>query len=159
MANLTLNEICEKLDELLIRQLELIQEYTDLSLNSELQQKDGFLNLAKARYIQGPNSLSQVQLPLEGSEEYSAVITVSKDEDLSWKRNTVVTPDENSRLMRQFGVLKSNNVKLAMKSFRQSVELHVDRINVAQQLFDNQQEFNALLEMKNNSKNSSEVEP
>jgi len=158
MANLTLVEICEKLDELFIRQLELIQEYTDLSLNSEVQQKDGYLNLAKARYIQGPNSLSQVQLPLEGSEEYSAVITVSTEESSQKKRNTVVTSEENSRLLRQFGVLKSNNVKLAMKSFRQSVELHVDRINVAQQLWDNQNQFNSLLEIKNKRK-SSESEP
>jgi len=114
--------------------------------------------LAKARYIQGPNSLSQVQLPLEGSEEYSAVITVSTEESSQKKRNTVVTSEENSRLLRQFGVLKSNNVKLAMKSFRQSVELHVDRINVAQQLWDNQNQFNSLLEIKNKRK-SSESEP
>jgi hypothetical protein len=143
----SLEEVCTKLDQLLLRQLELIQEYLDLTLKGEVYQKDGYLNLAKARYTEGPHSMSVVRLPSpDSSEEYNAVITVTtkahSNNRILHQKSTA--DEEHNKLLRQFGVLSPASVKQARKSFRENLSLCVDRLNVVQELTLIQKEFYAV---------------
>lgn len=146
------------MDLVLIRQLELIQEYVDLSLKGEVHQKEGYLQLAKARYVEGPNSVSKVYLPTEDSEEYEALVTVgfseNKDHDKETNCTRVLLEDKTSsehknKLIRQFGILSPPCVKIAQNNFRQNLALCIDRVNVMEELTKVQKEFQSLQHVKN----------
>jgi hypothetical protein len=124
------------------------------------------LNLAKSRYIQGSNSILQIRLPTEESEEYEAFLKVTTEQGnsdrkdrkenklaepvYSKKRNLHHADDASveSELLRQFGVLSSSTVKTAERSFRKAVELCIDRMNTAEELAAHQNRFNSLHKIK-----------
>lgn len=70
-------EICKELDDLMIHALDLMEEQIKCKLKLQDSVKSSCLNLAKARYIMGHNSISSLQLPTEESTEFAALRTVA----------------------------------------------------------------------------------
>lgn len=150
---MSLHQVSEKLDVLLIRHLELIQEYVDLSLKAEVYQREGYLNLAKIRFIEGPHSMSRMRLPTQDSEEYDAVIKVMQDNSTKitvrslWQEPN--SSENVNKLLRQFGILSPPSVKTAQANFRENLALSIDRVNVMQELNEVQAQFRELQHVKN----------
>lgn len=65
-------EVCRELDDLMIHALDLMEEQIKCKLQLQETMKSSCLNLAKARYIMGHNSISSLQLPTEESAEIAA---------------------------------------------------------------------------------------
>lgn len=70
-------EVCRELDDLMIHALDLMEEQIKCKLKLQETMKSSCLNLAKARYIMGHNSISSLQLPTEESAEIAAQRTVA----------------------------------------------------------------------------------
>jgi hypothetical protein len=70
-------EVCRELDDLMIQTLDLMEEQIKCKLKLQETMKSSCLNLAKARYIMGHNSVSCLQLPTEESAEIAALRTVA----------------------------------------------------------------------------------
>jgi len=57
-----MEEVCEKLDEVALRNVQLINERIRLSLDLQNRLRDGWLLLAKGRYLHGFHSFAASQL-------------------------------------------------------------------------------------------------
>lgn len=78
----TVKDIDEELDDLSLRVLDLSQELINTKLDVEKRMKNGFLNLAKARYSMGYKQVSGLQLPTEDWDDFAAKVKVNHDECL-----------------------------------------------------------------------------
>jgi len=160
-----MDDVCKELDLLLLRKLELLQEYVDLSLKAQVHQKDGYLHLAKSRYSDGgAHSTTRVILSTSTDEtvvESEAVATTVSsstneddgvDEIQCLMKSKLVFADGDSpgqgqkcnSLLKQFGLLPSSSVKNAQKSFRNSLTLYVDKNNVFRELHRLEERFSEL---------------
>lgn len=164
-----LNKINEQLDDLLVKQLELAQDYINVTIEGESHQKSGFLNLAKARYIQGFHSVSKNCLFSEDSEEERPpVVTVSREESLFdkdsegnhanivyQKPSLLISTDKaiDVQLNKQFGFLSSGTLKHAKNDFRNCLEKTIERAIIVAQLKAVQAMYGNLLAEKSNLEN------
>ncbi|ODM96398.1 hypothetical protein Ocin01_10284 [Orchesella cincta] len=166
-----LASINELLDELLVKQLDLIQDYITVTVECESHQKAGFLNLAKARYIQGSSSVSKNCLYSEDyEEEKEAILSVaredvkydfeneeSKDADaaiatpITYQMSKLqVNPDSalETQLNKQFGFLSSGTLKSAKTEFRKCLEKTMERVSIVQQSLAIKQRYSELMKEK-----------
>jgi len=162
IKTLSLAQMCEMMDIIKIRQTQITQSYCDLSRQAENAQKEGYLNLAKARYVQGPQSISKNRLPTENSEECGAIVGVTvnevdevdpiDDSVFRYKQRELEIlkdPAKETKLLKQIaGVLPTGCVKEAQKNFRKALELHVERANILEELDLVQRKFHSLEIMK-----------
>lgn len=147
-------KINKQLDELLVKQLELIQDYISVTVECETHQKNGFISMAKARYIQGSHSVSRNCLFSEDTvEDRTPLLTVIRetakldlsDEDEAKIENVEPVSYEapvlsvnsdvklEGQLSRQFGVLPSSSLKFAKAEFRRCLEKTMERASIIEQ--------------------------
>lgn len=166
-----LSAINEQLDELLMKTLELVQDYVSITTECESHQKTGFLNLAKARYIQGFHTVSKDCLYSEEYEdERPALLTVTREKsrmdlehnDFSKRPVTFQEPSLNvnsdsnleTRINKQFGFLSSSTLKYAKGDFRKCLEKTVERAKILEQISAVQERYKILMKEKAELENS-----
>jgi hypothetical protein len=150
-----LDEICEALDDLTIEHLELMEEKVLVTVELEKILREGHLELAKARYIRGKESIGLLQIPSEENEIKSlfnletVYIKSDKDDsieipnfDISLKK---VDKDQKElqNPINWFGVLVPQNLKFAQKHFQDALYLSVKLANIQAQLTKTLNETNA----------------
>lgn len=162
--------INEQLDELLVKQLDFLQDYITITVECESHQKEGFINIAKARYIQGFHTVSKNCLYSEESDkEHVPIVTVSRvrnkldllekvgDEkarqnctiDFEEPRLNVSTdPGLDNQLNNQFGMLSSNSLRTAKSDFRKCLGKTMERAAIVEQSLAIRDRFKVLMKEK-----------
>lgn len=138
----------EEIDELLVRNLELMQEKIRKSIEMENLLKNGYIELAKARYIRGKESIGILQVPNDEDTVKSLFDlrtemkkTTDGDDDgdaapnfdVSLKKSNV-EEDGPSDPLKWFGVLVPQNLKNSQKRFQESVYLAASIANTQAEL-------------------------
>jgi len=162
----TLEEVNEELDDLLVQQLELIQDYINLSLENEKQMKDGFFHIARARYNSGSQSISKACFPTEDCEQnFLADVTVTQvvvsngtsnnckrqlqiSKDSETDGNDVARDESRKSMASQFGILKSPSLKVAEARFHSCLNQVIDRTNTLNDLENVYEKYSTLLQHK-----------
>lgn len=141
----------EEIDELLVRNLELMQEKLRKSIEIENLLKSGFIELAKARYIRGKESIGILQVPndedtvkslfdlrtemTDDDDDGDAAAAAAISFDVSLKKsNAEDEEDEPSDPLKWFGVLVPQNLKNSQKRFQESVYLAASIANTQAEL-------------------------
>lgn len=78
---LVYKSICAELDELTVKILYLTEKHVQCKLEVEKLMNNGFLNIAKTRYIMGTKCVSTLQLPTANSSPISPVTVVHRTEN------------------------------------------------------------------------------
>lgn len=128
-------------DKLFIEMLELVEQSILCKMNIETTTNAGQLLLAKSRYIQGPQTVSQTQLPTENSNDFNALKTVSRSVDDDMDSDTfelnVQKVDKESGFIdttRWFGILVPRSLHLAQERFNHAIEHVVECANIQTKL-------------------------
>ncbi|XP_026465550.1 coiled-coil domain-containing protein 115 [Ctenocephalides felis] len=138
----TKEEVCMLLDKLTLEMLHLMEQEVQCKINIEKTTKDASVELARARYVKGQQTVSVLQLPTEKSTEFDALSVVTQDddesEDLSDKVDLRTRPADKEKgeidPLKWFGVLVPQSLQRAQKLFKQSLEYVVECRNVQGQL-------------------------
>lgn len=123
-------------DKLLLEMLDLVEQSVSCKINLESTTNDGQLLLAKSRYIQGPQTVSESQLPTENSAEFNALKTVCQkttedtDDALELVAHKIDKQNGYVDAIRWFGVLVPQSLHLAQQRFNRAVELAVECANI-----------------------------
>uniref|UniRef100_A0A1L8DCR2 Vacuolar ATPase assembly protein VMA22 n=2 Tax=Nyssomyia neivai TaxID=330878 RepID=A0A1L8DCR2_9DIPT len=149
-------DICELMDKLTIEILDLVEDEVKQKIDIEKNSNSGQLLMAKARYIQGQQTVSASQLPTENSQEFNALVTVESDFPESPEKATKVTMEQHSvnkesgyvDPIKWFGILVPQSLQLAKSRFRKTVELTVDCTNTQLRLNHSIRQLQGLREMK-----------
>lgn len=165
------NDTTSELDDLAIRILELMNEYIEIKLMLEKAIRSGCLDLAKARYVMGNNSVSALQLPVEETASLATVTTSVDDYNkhtfqlqriippIKAKQNTDNGPRSHGQdPLKWFGVLVPQNLRQGQAWFQKALDLVIQCINIKEELENCQYEYKKLLKVKNNA-NTCEREP
>ncbi|XP_013186087.2 coiled-coil domain-containing protein 115 [Amyelois transitella] len=134
----TLEEVCELLDKLTLKQLHLMEEKMRSEINIESSINNGSINLAKSRYIMGQSSVSTARLPVDSSPEFAASTKCETKEEDGIKQLKVVENDKNTvNPLHWFGVLVPQNLHKAQSIFQNTINFVVECVNVQLQLYEN----------------------
>ncbi|XP_057337653.1 coiled-coil domain-containing protein 115-like [Microplitis mediator] len=147
----SVDDVCEKLDNLFLRSLELMDEKIALTLQLENQMRDGHIELAKTRYIRGKESVGILQVPQDSTiNSLFDLKTIFNEENTN---QSIVTPhfdismkskengNDNNDPIRWFGVLVPQSLKTAQKRFQQSIYLSTKIANIDSELESIPKEF------------------
>ncbi|XP_033229854.1 coiled-coil domain-containing protein 115-like [Belonocnema kinseyi] len=151
----SLDEICESLDNLYLKNLELMEEKIQANIQMEIVLREGHIELAKARYIRGKESMGRLQLPTKDEEVFSLFdleTTISEEKeiphfDISLKKSNDNDQDIQDPIKR-FGVLVPQNLRNAQKKFQESLYHATKVANVSAELFGTQNELESLMNVK-----------
>lgn len=133
-------------DKLFLEMLDLVEQSILCKMNIETTTNAGQLLLAKSRYIQGPQTVSQTQLPTENSSDFNALRTVSRSanddtDGIAMDSDTfqlnVQNIDKESGFIdtiRWFGVLVPRSLHSAQERFNQAIEHVVECANIQTKL-------------------------
>ncbi|XP_074103515.1 coiled-coil domain-containing protein 115 [Cotesia typhae] len=161
----TVDDVCEKLDNLSICSLQLMDERIALTIQLENQMRDGHIELAKARYIRGKESVGLLQIPQEDTinslfnletkytndDTNKSISTVNFDISMKSKDNI-----ENQDPIRWFGVLVPQSLKQAQKKFQESIYISAKIANIDAELETIRKDFDESKKLKNNLVNVEE---
>lgn len=135
----SIDDICKAIDENLLRNLELMQEKIDIDVQMEKILRDGYIELAKAKYIRGKESISVLQVPVDNERvvtlfELETKLTeetgkIVPNFDISLKRLDK-SEDEIQDPIKWFGVLVPQSLRIAQKRFQESLYLIVRAANI-----------------------------
>ncbi|KAL0128323.1 hypothetical protein PUN28_003539 [Cardiocondyla obscurior] len=141
--NKNVDALSEKIDDLMLRKLELIEEKVSGNIQMEKLMKDGHIELAKAKYIRGKESISMLQVPNNEDTVKSLFNLETKtiDEndddascfDISLKQLSK-NEDGPEDPIKWFGVLVPQNLKNSQKRFQESIYLAAKIANVQAEL-------------------------
>ncbi|XP_034936359.1 coiled-coil domain-containing protein 115 [Chelonus insularis] len=154
MMNVDIENVCEKLDILMLHILKLTEEKISVTLQLENQMKEGFIELAKARYIRGKESVGLIQVPQD------TPISSLLDLELSFNKNPSIphfdirmkNKEENVEHqdpIRWFGVLVPQSLKTSQKRFQESIYLSVRMANIVAELTKLNEDFEIAKKLKN----------
>lgn len=142
-------DICNLMDKLSLRMLELMEEEVRRKLAVERAMKNGEILLAKTRFQTGSQSVSQLQLPTEDSKEFCALTTVAKESDqLSLEEHTVDKESGRIDPLKWFGILTPRSLAFAARNFRKATLASVDCANTHIELNQTIAALNGLKQMK-----------
>lgn len=148
------NEVCELLDKLLIQTIDLIEQDVTIKINIEKLTNDGYLMLAKTRYIQGQSTVSIANLPADDSNELSALKTVTRSNDeintLQFQLLEHEVSSETNRVnpLNWFGIIVPQSLKKAQENFQKAIELVIESANIEMKLKQNYKLFTKLKKIK-----------
>lgn len=135
--------LSEEIDELLVRKLELMEEKVCKNVEIETLLKDGYIELAKAKYIRGKESIGILQVPNDEDAMKSLFdleTTVKSDDgdaaprfDISLRKSSDEEDGPRDPL-KWFGVLVPQNLRNSQKRFRESVYLAATIANIQAEL-------------------------
>lgn len=160
-----MEEICENLDKLTMKSLELMEEKISANIEMETILRDGHIELAKARYIRGKESIGRLQIPTEDEEIESLfeLETIKSNEmdipvfDISLRKSSN-TEKAIPNPIKRFGVLVPQNLKNAQKRFQESLFIAAKIANVSAQILNNENEFQSLMKEKQELSNTENKE-
>lgn len=144
-----LGDVCELMDKQYIHLLELIEKDVSNKIYLEKQMNSGNLLIAKTRYLKGQQTVSSAQLPTEDSDEFKALSTVERDEEMHWSLMKKQPVDKEKGFidpLRWFGVLVPQSLHLAKDKFRNCLFLVVEQANIQASI---QKTIKQLLQLKN----------
>lgn len=130
-------------DKVLIETLDLIEQFVACKIDIERTMNAGQLHMAKARYIQGQQSVAESKLPTENSADFNALKTVNRKEvaesnliDDTFELETHKVDKENDFIdpIRWFGVLVPRSLHSAQEHFNRAIELSVECANIQTKL-------------------------
>lgn len=135
------------LDDLTIKNLELIEEKVSTSVQLEKLLREGHIDLAKARYIRGKETIGMLQIPSEENDiqalfdlETSYVQSDKKEDateipcfDISLKKSNGEV-EEPQDPIKWFGLLVPQSLKSAQKHFQDALYLTAKLANIQAEL-------------------------
>lgn len=156
-------EVETELDELIVRILELMNQYIQCKINIENYIRSGCIDLAKARYINGNRRISALQLPTEDSagvkakfkvlptqnegktnfQKYESMDSLINfdDDDISSsiKNMDLNSSDDKTRRfsndpLKWFGVLVPQSLRQSKTTFEKCLDIVVESVNVQLEL-------------------------
>ncbi|XP_046452294.1 coiled-coil domain-containing protein 115-like [Daphnia pulex] len=150
-ASAQLTQVCESLDELTLKQVDLVDEQLVLMSKLSSLLTGGFIDMAKSRYISGERTVSTTQIPGEDSI-IEAVTTVDRD---NMNKLTVSRNKEVNDPIKWFGVLVPTSLKQSQHAFQKVVDVAVEIVNIRRewlQSFDTlEEEYQKLSSLKNST--------
>lgn len=157
--NKSIDALSEEIDELLLRKLELMEEKIRGNIQMEILLKDGYIELAKAKYIRGKENIGTLQIPSNTDTMMSLFDLETKEInengnimpcfDISLKKSSNEM-DGPSDPIKWFGVLVPQNLKNSQKRFQESVYLATKIANIQVQLVSVFSKLKTLYIQKNN---------
>lgn len=118
-------------------------------MNIERNLNNGYIHLAKSRYIMGQNSVSKERLPTDNSPEFSALTTCETiEEDNSKQLKLVVKDVSNINPIHWFGVLVPQNLHKAKGIFQNAVNFVVECVNIQLSLIETLKNIKMLKQYK-----------
>ncbi|XP_032675161.1 coiled-coil domain-containing protein 115-like [Odontomachus brunneus] len=157
--NKSIDTLSEEIDELLLRKLELIEEKIRETIQMEWLLKDGYIELAKAKYICGKENIGILQVPSNTDTMISLfnletkIMNENDDTrscfDISLKNfnNEVNKPADP---IKWFGILVPQNLKNSQQRFQESVYHAIKIANIQMQLVSVFSKLQKLYIQKNN---------
>ncbi|XP_011136736.1 coiled-coil domain-containing protein 115-like [Harpegnathos saltator] len=158
--NKSIDALSEEIDELLLRKLELTEEKIHGNIQMEILLKDGYIELAKAKYIRGKENIGILQVPsntdtmlslfdlkTNGATDEDDNIVPCFDISLKKSNDKVDGPGDP---IKWFGVLVPQNLKNSQKRFQESVYLAIKIANIQMQLISVFYKLKTLYIQKNN---------
>ncbi|XP_043271604.1 coiled-coil domain-containing protein 115-like [Venturia canescens] len=154
----TIEDVCEELDKLSLRSLELMEKRVSVNIELEKLIREGHIELAKARYIRGKESIGILQVPQDGQVdslfelERNLIERRGKDLpnfDISLKASKT-NGEKSYDPIKWFGVLVPQNLKSAQKRFQESLYFVVEAANINSELDSIPNELEALRTLKKN---------
>ena len=134
-------KICEELDDLTLKQVDLLDEQLTLISKLESHMTHGFINLAKSRYIGGETSVSMTKIPGEESDIGAAAkIVRGSSSQLEIQRDP-----EAADPIKWFGVLVPASLRQSQQSFQKVLETAVDIVNARNQWLETMEEKSRLV--------------
>ncbi|XP_047347854.1 coiled-coil domain-containing protein 115-like [Vespa velutina] len=134
-----IDDICNDIDKLFLRNLELIEEKVSTNVQMELLFRSGHIELAKARYICGKENVSILQIPVH-TENISSLFKLEskfiKESEDTISSFDISLREENEfgeniqNPIKWFGVLVPQNLRAAQKRFQESVYLATKIANI-----------------------------
>ncbi|XP_015172767.1 PREDICTED: coiled-coil domain-containing protein 115-like [Polistes dominula] len=153
-----IDDICNAIDKLVLRNLELIEEKVSTNVQMELLLRSGHIELAKARYISGKENVSILQIPVNMENisslfELESKFTEESDGktssfDISLRKENEFNEDIQNPI-KWFGVLVPRNLRTAQKYFQESVYLAAKVANIHCELDSIANKLKALYLLKN----------
>lgn len=146
------------MDDLTMLSLNLMEEKIVANIELEKLLRDGHIELAKARYIQGKETVGMLQVPVDEEQlsslfnlETSLLKSEKKDVevphfDISMKLKT--SEGDLQDPIKWFGVLVPQSLKNAQKRFQEALYLVVKLANIQAKLLAIPTELNALKDFK-----------
>ncbi|XP_034174858.2 vacuolar ATPase assembly protein VMA22 [Osmia lignaria lignaria] len=135
----SIDDICKAIDENLLRNLELMEEKVKTNVQMENILRDGYIELAKAKYIRGKESISILQVPADDEKvatlfELETKLTeetgkIIPNFDISLKKADKEGDDIQDPI-KWFGVLVPQSLRIAQKRFQESLYLAVRAANL-----------------------------
>lgn len=133
--------ISEQIDELLLRKLDLMEDKIRKNIQMETFLKNGHIELAKAKYIRGKESISISQIP--NNEVLKSLFDVEtkvlKEDygtvpcfDISLKKSNEMNEPGNP--IKWFGVLVPQNLRNSQKYFQEAIYLSAKIANIQMEL-------------------------
>lgn len=145
--NNKLSELCNNLDELTLKQVDLLDEQLILMSKLGSVLTGAFIDLAKSRYIRGENSVSTMQIPGEESTVHAATL-VTRDSDC---KLVISKNQEVNDPIKWFGVLVPNSLKQSQKAFQKVLEIAIEIINVRYEWLKSLEEYKVQNTIKSSS--------
>ncbi|KAI4498580.1 hypothetical protein M0802_006286 [Mischocyttarus mexicanus] len=153
-----IDDICNAIDKLYLRNLKLIEEKVSTNVQMELLLRSGHIELAKTRYISGKESISILQIPVHMENISSLFELESKfieesdgkipSFDISLRKENESEEDIQNPI-KWFGVLVPRNLRIAQKCFQESVYLAAKVANIHCELDSIANKLKALYLLKN----------
>ncbi|XP_044006305.1 coiled-coil domain-containing protein 115-like [Aphidius gifuensis] len=145
-----MEQINEDLDKLLLRCLQLTEEKIVYTVQLENFMKDGLIEIAKSRYIQGRETVGISNVPNDKSSDSLFQLETSYDKkepgsnplpkfDIHLKNKEDI---ETCNPIKWFGVLVPQSLKTAQHKFQESIYLSVKIANITAELENNLHDFN-----------------
>lgn len=153
-----IDDICNAIDKLVLRNLELMEEKVSTNIQMELLLRSGHIELAKARYICGKENISILQIPVHTENIKSLFELESKFKEESEDtvpffdislRNESEFGEDIKNPVKWFGVLVPQNLRTAQKRFQESVYLSTKIANIQCELDSISNKLKALYLLKN----------
>ncbi|XP_014475258.1 PREDICTED: coiled-coil domain-containing protein 115-like [Dinoponera quadriceps] len=164
--NKSIDALSEEIDELLLHKLELIEEKIRGNIQMEILLKDGYIELAKAKYIRGKQNIGILQVPSNTDTMISLFdletkVTNENDNtvqyfDISLKKSNNES-DSPGDPIKWFGVLVPQNLKNSQKRFQESVYLATKIANIQVQLASVFSKLKTLYTQKHNLRCQSDI--
>lgn len=152
----SIEAVCEELDTLSLRSLDLMEKKVSVNIELEKLIREGHIELAKARYIRGKESIGILQIPQDGQVnplfelERNSIERRGKDLpnfDISLKASKQ-NGEKPYDPLKWFGVLVPQNLKSAQKRFQESLYLIVEAANINSELDSIPKELETLRTLK-----------
>ncbi|XP_053980939.1 coiled-coil domain-containing protein 115-like [Hylaeus anthracinus] len=156
----SIDDICKAIDENLLRNLELMEGKIIVNVQLENILRDGHIELAKAKYIRGKESISVLQIP----DDDEKVATLFELETKITEETGKIIPNFDISLkkldkdggeiqdpIKWFGVLVPQSLRIAQKRFQESLYLVIRAANIQAELNSVLDKLKSLYFLKNDS--------